>query len=405
MRVFLHLISICFILIIVTFKSFGQIETNVNTSTFCNSSTLTSVVVPIEVKNMNGIKSISLTLNYDNTAYSYTGYDNVHSSLNGGFLLVNNTGTSINIAWFNLVGSASISNGILLRLKFTGTGQASNLTWDTESLGACEYSDLNNQVVTATYVDALPSITLGNDITTIDGSAILDAGHGFSTYSWSTGEVTQTIQATTSGQYAVTVTDANGCANSDVIDVQLNVALPVELSSFELYKQAESILLEWRTSSEINNKGFEVQKSEDGYNWETLGFIDGNGSSNSQNEYYFVDNSPNYGENYYRLKQIDFDGNSEYSNVVNIYWEREALSTKLYPNPSSGNLFLDLNNPSQEEYTIQIFDLSGKLIGTEKISDFFVTNTYQVQTRLRKGTYIVRVNGLSKPLIQKIIIN
>jgi hypothetical protein len=393
------------ILIFILFKPFtalGQIETSANSATFCNSATLSNVFIPIDVKNMNGIKSISLTLNYDNTVYTYTGYDNAHSSLNGGFLLVNDAGNSINIAWFNLGGSASISDGTLLRLKFTGTGQDSDLTWDTTTPGACEYSDLNNQIVAATYTDALPNIDLGNDVITPDGYTILDAGSGFTNYLWSTGQTSQTIQVINSGIYNVTVTDANGCSNIDVIDVELN--LPVELASFEIYNETNGVSLKWMTLSEIDNKGFEIEKSIDGYNWELIGFVNGNDNSNDINKYTFIDNKPNNGDNYYKLKQIDFSGRWEYSNTVNIYWKSDENNYSFYPNPSFGNLFIDLDANSNTFYSFEIFDTNGKFVGKEIVSGKLTGDTYRIQTKLTRGVYFIHINERNNHYVKKIII-
>jgi len=92
----------------------------------------------------------------------------------------------------------------------------------------------------------------------------------------------------------------------------LDLALPVELSNFKANRKEQSIQLLWETQSEINNQGFEIQRSTNNA-WHKIDFINGNGNSTHRNSYSSIDKSPIEGINYYRLKQLDFDGKFEYS--------------------------------------------------------------------------------------------
>ncbi len=116
-------------------------------------------------------------------------------------------------------------------------------------------------------------------------------------------------------------------------------ALPVELSQFSVTKKEENlVLLTWQTASEQNSKGFEIERSEDGLLWNTIGHVASkamNGNSSSVLHYDFADNSPLQGRNFYRLKQLDFDGRFDFSKVLWI--QMDAVSRiRLYPNPTSG---------------------------------------------------------------------
>ena len=127
-------------------------------------------------------------------------------------------------------------------------------------------------------------------------------------------------------------------------------ALPVELVSFTFrVKGTNEVQLNWRTQSEINNFGFEVERSTDNglhtanspkmnsKNWIKIGFVKGSGNSNSQKNYSFTDSETGFGDIFYRLKQIDNDGKFKYSKVINVkleYPSKFELSQN-YPNPVS----------------------------------------------------------------------
>lgn len=118
------------------------------------------------------------------------------------------------------------------------------------------------------------------------------------------------------------------------------IDVPVELTTFNAYKRASGVLLEWQTASEINNAGFEVQRSKDGKTWENLGFVEGVGNTLEIKDYTYWDEAPLEGVNYYRLKQLDFDGNFEYSLIVSVLWTK-AADIVLSPNPTNGKFRLD----------------------------------------------------------------
>lgn len=116
-------------------------------------------------------------------------------------------------------------------------------------------------------------------------------------------------------------------------------SLPVELINFELQNSNGSALLNWTTASERNNQGFEIQHSSNGFKWDRIGFVAGAGNSNQIIDYEFKHQNPPAGTNYYRLNQIDFDGNFSFSKVkamkINL-----AVNLSVYPNPISDKLHI-----------------------------------------------------------------
>ena len=134
------------------------------------------------------------------------------------------------------------------------------------------------------------------------------------------------------------------------------VGTPVELVSFNATVVNNSVRLNWQTATEVNNYGFEIQRSVSGERseFETLGFVEGAGNSNSPKEYSFSDENPPVGKIQYRLKQIDIDGQFEYSEIVEV---EIAAPTKFellqnYPNP--------FNPTTTIFYVIASPDLSGR---------------------------------------------
>ena len=101
-------------------------------------------------------------------------------------------------------------------------------------------------------------------------------------------------------------------------------AFPVKLVDFRANAIGKDVKLEWTTASESNNKGFEIQRSLDGRTWVTVGFVAGAGNSNITRNYNYTDRNLNNGKYLYRLKQVDYDNQYNYSGVVNVMTQRQT---------------------------------------------------------------------------------
>ena len=120
------------------------------------------------------------------------------------------------------------------------------------------------------------------------------------------------------------------------IDGPCMITLPITLLDFEAFKQDNSVLLDWSTSSEFNNDYFSIEKSIDGEHWELLATVDGAGTSTTLLTYSTWDRNPNYGLNYYRLKQTDTDGAFEYADLKSVYFSSGGFDgISVYPNPAT----------------------------------------------------------------------
>lgn len=167
------------------------------------------------------------------------------------------------------------------------------------------------------------------------------------------------------------------------------VVMPVTLVSFDGKHENNQNRLTWKTTSETNNKGFEIERSADAGHFETIGFVDGNGDTKESHTYQFTDPSP-FGMTYYRLKQLDHDGKFEYSKVVAV--KSEAAIVKVYPNPAQEHL--TISGISQKQ-PFSIVDQNGRIV-----IEGMVTNMQQINIRnLGAGRYVVRVGDESSRLL------
>jgi hypothetical protein len=141
--------------------------------------------------------------------------------------------------------------------------------------------------------------------------------------------------------------DAIDFGSITVSSLDTNVpALPIELVSFTGYNNGSVNILNWTTASELNNDFFTVERSFDGVNFIPIGVVEGAGNSISILNYALTDASPQIGNNYYRLKQTDYDGKYSYSQIINIpiQAQEKAITsiTGVYPNPTTGQLNIEL---------------------------------------------------------------
>src|SRR5690606_2335707 len=175
------------------------------------------------------------------------------------------------------------------------------------------------------------------------------------------------------------------------------VPLPVELNNFVAKKNSHSVELHWSTVTEINNRVFEIhRKPKKTNNWEKIGFVKGNGNSNSPKEYSFVDKNPTGGTKFiYRLKQIDNDGTFAYSDEVEV----ELISDKFelyqnYPNPFNPSTNIKFSLPAASLVRIDIYNIIGEHIRTLVNSEMEAGyhNVVFDASDLSSGTYIYRIS-------------
>lgn len=117
--------------------------------------------------------------------------------------------------------------------------------------------------------------------------------------------------------------------------------LPVELTFFKTATENNQVNLIWQTASEENNEGFDIQRSTDGETWESIGFVAGAGTTLEVQDYEFMDTEAKTGKFYYRLKQMDFSEQFEYSEIITVELKSLNSDVAIYPNPVSNNLTIE----------------------------------------------------------------
>ncbi|MBN2681182.1 MAG: T9SS type A sorting domain-containing protein [Bacteroidales bacterium] len=190
-------------------------------------------------------------------------------------------------------------------------------------------------------------------------------------------------------------------------------SLPVVLSKFAYENHQDYVLLEWTTSSEINNDFFEVQKSINGSDFDVMATIPGAGNSNEIIEYEWEDLLPYNGTVYYRLKQVDYDGQFEYSKLIAVTRNSSSIDciVKVNPNPCLGSCRVVLENCNEmanENVNIQVFDALGNVVTTQSAmnnSDGDGLFSFNSSNNLAPGIYIVKASTYNKSAESRVILN
>ena len=146
--------------------------------------------------------------------------------------------------------------------------------------------------------------------------------------------------------------------------------LPITLLSFKALKQENKVLLQWETATEMNSKTFEVQRSANGTSFnEVIGHLPAAGNSSMLKRYNLVDNRPMKGMNYYRVKETDLDGKFIFTKIAVVDFDLAENIAVIYPNPTTENVLLNITNFTSNTLSYKLFDLNGKLISDNKITD------------------------------------
>jgi hypothetical protein len=173
--------------------------------------------------------------------------------------------------------------------------------------------------------------------------------------------------------------------------------LPVELSSFTAQTLGVSIYLTWRTETEVNNYGFEIERKTSDIVWDKIGFVAGNGNSNSPKEYSYTDKSLVGGSMFhYRLKQIDNNGQFEYSDIVEV-----GIVPNKYelfqnsPNPFNPETKIRYQLPTASKVVIKIYNILGSEV-MELVNEQKEAGIYEAEfnaSNLSSGTYIYKISA------------
>ena len=176
-------------------------------------------------------------------------------------------------------------------------------------------------------------------------------------------------------------------------------ALPVELTSFEARLDQNEAVLEWKTASEVNNAGFEIEhQAPRAANWAKVSFVEGHGTTSEAKSYRFKTDELKPGPHKFRLKQVDYDGAFEYSSVVEM---EVTLSTKFnftptYPNPFHNRTRFSLTLRNDQEVRIAVYNTIGQRVASIHNGPLAANEQHEFSvdgSRLPSGIYFIRAQG------------
>lgn len=188
-------------------------------------------------------------------------------------------------------------------------------------------------------------------------------------------------------------------------------ALPVELGSFTASINNRNVELNWNTSAETNNAGFEVERKLSGSeSWQELAFVSGNGFTNTVRNYTYTDRNLSEGTYNYRLKQVDYNGNFEYFNLnseIEIGTPNSYNISQNYPNPFNPSTKINFEMAKEGNVSIKVFDYTGKEIST-LVNGFRSAGYYTIDfnaINLSSGIYFYRMeaNNFTKVMKMSLI--
>jgi hypothetical protein len=180
--------------------------------------------------------------------------------------------------------------------------------------------------------------------------------------------------------------------------------LPVELLSFKAEAMANQVELDWTTASEVNNHFFTIERSVDLITYEEVARVKGAGNSNAVKSYQTFDSKPLNGISYYRLVQTDFDGTRrEYDPQMVQFAGDNNSDLQVYPNPVVDNLSIKLPNAKSGNYTLNISDGTGALVGSVELKDTDLTN-YEISLKDQlPGVYTIQIFNDQINLVKRVV--
>ncbi|MEJ7737175.1 MAG: glycosyl hydrolase [Chitinophagaceae bacterium] len=262
-------------------------------------------------------------------------------------------------------------------------------------MGYDSYPGVYNYTPQKNMFDQLYNITTGNKLIAMsENGPIPDVTNMFSseaTWSWfMTWNTLATDQ--NSNQHLLDVYN-----DARVITLENYVsALPVLIAAFNARVFENKVAIDWTTTMENNSDRFEVKRSINGVDFSPLATVKAKGNSTTKNSYGTVDNNPSPGINYYQLIQYDIDGKATVYGIRSVNFNSSTPTyVRIFPNPMNGETVIFLNNYGGKKITVNLIDISGKVVMQRAIETVNGQSSYKlnVDPKLSAGTYIIHVEG------------
>lgn len=268
-------------------------------------------------------------------------------------------------------------------------------TWSANSTQTITWSE-NGTAAHCANVDILISTDNGVTFTTLLAATPNDGSQAISVPNNITSDARILIQCAVSGATFKTTSTFFDVSNAVF---NITAPLPIELTKFDVTKNAENqVVIDWKTASESNSSHFEVEKSNDGQDFESIASIKSQRNSSTLQTYNFVDKNPAQGINYYRLRSVDLDGRFEYSLIKSVTIEKLSKFVQIYPNPAKDEVNIKVSN-TDENVVVKIFDQLGRVVQEFNLA----TPTINV-SGLPNGVYYFKIMTENQIFDEKIVI-
>lgn len=289
--------------------------------------------------------------------------------------------------------------------------QNPGVAWATKWSGGGGMLKSTNYGQSWTIVSYFGSINMwGIHIQPSDGNILLANSYSTSPGSWRSTDAGSTwmpINIPAVGYQVVSIDSMTQFAAQGGGFYKLNSPyfIPVELTSFAANVIDGNIVLSWNTATELNNQGFDVERSFDNINFNRIGFVVGFGTTTDQKSYTYSISDVQTNKSYYRLKQIDFDGKFEYSNIVEVegVTPAEFSLEQNYPNPFNPTTRIDFSIPNESNVKISIYNLIGQKIA-DIVNSKFAVGKHSVSfdaSNLSSGIYLYKIEADNFTLTKK----
>jgi murein tripeptide amidase MpaA len=203
----------------------------------------------------------------------------------------------------------------------------------------------------------------------------------------------------------------------DDIGIIIYQIVPVELLSFSADAREINVELKWSTATEMNNRGFEIQRAlgnngQNNLEWKTIGYVEGKGTTAEQSDYSYTDESPVSGILFYRLKQIDFDGSFRILKAEQVEFKKvtEYTLEQNYPNPFNPSTVINYSIPVSGQVKITVYNLLGSEVAV-LVDEFREAGTHSVEFSTEKfrntigsGVYIYTIRAGSFTQTRKMVV-
>ncbi len=296
-------------------------------------------------------------------------------------------------------------------IQSSGSNLAFKLSYASSDTTATPY----NYLIGETYLCVVKYEVVSGTLNDIVSLYVFSGSDPFP----STEPVTPTIGPITNGTTSadidpgsVSLRQFNASQNIVIDGIRIatswETALPVELTSFSAVSQNNGVALNWSTATEINNQGFAIERKLEGSSWNKISFVNGNGTTSSENKYSYFDKNITAGKYQYRLKQIDFDGTFTYSQAVEVLIEvpsKFELSQN-YPNPFNPSTKISFSIPKDGNVSLKVFNALGQEVAS-LVNGFTEAGFHTVDfnaVNLNSGIYFYKLETTNFNQVRKMML-